>query len=152
MKKKLSKLFNILFYMVAGVGLLSLINLISKGFSKLPALLVIIGLCLGLLMWWRETKAMKEMKFGGNIKALKFYVYAFQLLVYVTAFFGFVELFSLYFGLPSIEVYESEIFSWNSYTFSWEWIFYPLIYILGWQASAQNIIDEALMNMKTQKA
>jgi len=152
MMKKWNKFLDIPFYMVAGVGLFSLLNLISKGYSELPALLIIIGLGLGFLMWWRETKAMKEMDFGGNVRALKFYVYLFVLLVYVTAFFGFVELFSLYFGQSSIEVYESEIFSWNSYTFSWKWIFYPLIYILGWQASAQNIIDVALMNMKMQKA
>ena len=148
MKRKWNKFFDIPIYMVAGVGLLSLVNLIFKEYSELPILLVMIGLGLGLLMWWRETKVMKEMDFGGNIKALKFYVYLFQLVVYVTAFFGFVELFSLYFGQSSLEVYESEILSWKSYTFSWEWIFWPLIYILGWQASAEKIIEEAKMNMQ----
>ena len=152
MKKKLIKLSGIPFYMVAGLGFFSLLNLFFRWYSELPALIVMIGLGLGLLLYWKKTKVMKEIDFGENIKALKFYVYLFQLVVYVMAFFGFIELFSLYFGQSSIDVYESEIFSWKSFTFSWRWIFYPFIYILGWHASAKLIIKDAMKNTNMQKA
>lgn len=134
-----------LFYMVAGVGLLSLLNLIFKGYSEVPALLVMIGLGLGLLMWWKETKTMKEMDFGGNIKALKFYVYLFLLFVYVLGIFGFVEVFSLIFGQSSIEFYES-------LSFEWKWLIILLPYFAGWDTSAELIIEDAMKNMNMEKA
>lgn len=151
MKRKWNIFFDLLFYMVAGLGLFSLLNLLLKGYLELPILFVLIGLGFGILMWWRENKAMKKMDFGENVKALKFYVYLFQLFVYVLAFFGFVELLALYSGQSSLEAYESEIFTWNSYTFSWRSIFYPFIIILGWKLCSERIIKEAIMNMNMQK-
>jgi hypothetical protein len=145
MKVAWNKYFDLLFYMVAGVGLFSLLNLIFKEYSELPALLVLIGLGLGFLMWRRETKAMKEMDFGGNDKALKLYVYLFQLFVYVLSFFGFTELFSLIFGQSSIEAYES-------YTISWKSFIFLLIIIAGWKVSAERIIEDIKMNVNIQKA
>lgn len=127
--------------MVAGVGLFSLLNLIFKGYSEVPALLVMIGLGMGLLMWWRETKVMREMDFGGNVKALKFYIYMFTLFVYVLAIFGWVEVFSLIFGQSSIEVYKS-------LTFSWKWLIILLFYIASWDTSAEMIIEDAMKNVQ----
>lgn len=152
MKEKLIKLSDTPIYMVAGLGLFSLMNLLFRWYSELPVLIVMIGLGLGLLLYWEKTKVIKKIDFGGNIKALKFYVYLFQLVVYVTAFFGLTEFFSLYSGQSSIDVYESDIFSWKSFTFSWRWIFYPFIIILGWHASAQGIIENAMKNTNMQKA
>ena len=152
MKEKLIKHSDIPFYMVAGLGLFSLLNLLFRWYSELPALIVMIGFSLGLLLYWEKTKVVKKIDFGGNIKAIKFYVYLFQLVVYVTAFFGLTELFSLYSGQSSIDVYESEIFSWKSYTFSWRWIFYPFIIIWGWHASAKGIIEDAMKNTNKQNA
>lgn len=148
MKRKWNIFFDLLFYMVAGLGLFSLLNLLFKGYLELPILFVLIGLGFGILMWWRENKAMKMMDFGENVKALKFYVYLFQLFVYVLAFFGFVELLALYSGKSSLEAYESEIFALYSYTFSWRSIFYPFIIILGWKLSSERIIKEAIINMQ----
>jgi hypothetical protein len=145
MKSKLIKILDIIKYMVAGVGLFSLLNLIFKEYSELPALLVLIGLGLGLLMWRRETKAMREMDFGGNINALKFYVYLFTLFVYVLAIFGYVEFFALVFGQSSIEVYKS-------LSFSWEWVIALLFYFVGWSASTEMTIEDAMKNANMQKA
>lgn len=142
MKRKWIKFFDIPLYMAAGVGLFSVLNLIFEGYSEVPALFVMIGLGLGLLMYWRETKAMKEMNFGGNIKALKFYVYLFLFFVHVLAIFGYIELFSLIFGQPSIEVYKS-------LTLEWEWLIL-IPYFAGWNTSAEMIIEDAGKNMNMQ--
>jgi len=145
MMKKWNKFLDIPFYMVAGVGLFSLLNLISKGYSELPALLIIIGLGLGFLMWWRETKAMKEMDFGGNTNARKFYIYLFTLFVYILAIFGYVEVFALIFDQSSIEVYKS-------LTFSWKWVIALILYFVGWNASTELTIEHAMNNTKIQEA
>ena len=131
--------------MAAGVGLISLVNLIFQYYPEVPVLLVIAGLCLGLLMWWKETKEMREMDFGGNVKALKFYVYLFVLFVFVLAIFGYIEFFSLIFGQPSKEVY-------SSLTFNWKWVIVLLVHLAAWDTSAKMIIKDALLNTKMQKA
>ena len=145
MKGKLIKIHDILFYMIAGLGVFSLLNLIFKNYSELPALLVLIGLGLGLLMWWRETKAIKEMDFGGNTNARKFYIYLFTLFVYILAIFGYVEVFALIFDQSSIEVYKS-------LTFSWKWVIALILYFVGWNASTELTIEHAMNNTKIQEA
>ena len=144
MKKILTKIRDILFYMIAGLGLFSLLNLILRGFPELPVLLVVAGLGLGFLMWWKETQVMRETDFGGNINALKFYVYLFTLFVYTLAFFGFVEFFALTFGQSSIEVYKT-------ISFSWEWLSVFLLCFLSWLVSSQSTVEDVMSNSKMQK-
>lgn len=145
MKRKWTVIFDIPRYMAAGVGLISSLNLILKGYTEVPALLVMSGLGLGLLMWWKETKEINGMDFGGNIKALKFYIYLFYLFVYVLALFGLIEIFSLIFDRPSIEVYKS-------LTFSWKWGIVLLVYFVAWNSSAERFIGDIMKNMNIQKS
>lgn len=145
MKRKWTVIFDIPRYMAAGVGLISSLNLIFKGYTEVPALLVMSGLGLGLLMWWKETKEINGMDFGGNIKALKFYIYLFYLFVYVLALFGLIEIFSLIFDRPSIEVYKS-------LTFSWKWGIVLLVYFVAWNSSAERFIGDIMKNMNIQKS
>lgn len=139
MKNKLSIILVALFHMIAGLGLVSLLNFSLIGYPNLPILFVVLGLSFGLLIWWRKTIVVEEMTAPINIKYLKFYVYLFQLFLYVFAYFGCLELFCQYSGQSSIEEYKSYIFSWNSYTFSWKSVVYPIMLIYLWQAKAENI-------------
>lgn len=139
MRKKLSQIFVALFHMVSGLGLVSFVNFILIRYPDLPILFVVLGLSLGLLIWWKKTKVVEEMSFPVNTKYLKFYIYLFQLFLYVFAMCGYLEMFSWYFRLSSFEYYDSVLFSRNSYTFSWKWFFYAIAIFFGWQASVENI-------------
>ena len=144
-KKPVSTAIDIIFYMAVALGIISILNLIFMSNSNVPTILIVTGLILGLITWWRKAKIVEGMRRFIDIKFLKFYVYLYQFLLYIIASFGFLELFCLYFGQSSIEVYESFTLS---YTFSWKSLFTTLIILLGWQASAENLYAQIIDNMQ----
>lgn len=145
MKKIILTTIDITFYMAVALGVISLLNLIFVNYSNMPTTLVVIGLSLGVLVWWRKATIVEGMRVFAGVKYLKLYVHLYQLLLYLFAACGFLELFSLYFGISSVEVYESITLS---YTFSWKSVFYAIIIILGWQASVNNLYSQIMNDMQ----
>lgn len=145
MKKNVLTAADATFYMTGALGVISLLNLIFVNYSNVPTIFIVIGLSLGIISWWKKPKVIEEMHVFADLKYLKLYVYLYQLFLYVFAFCGFLELFCLYFGLSSIEAYQSFT---RSYAFSWKSVFTAVIIILSWQTSARNLHEHIVNNIQ----
>ena len=134
MKKWLINIiFEMPFYMAAGLGFIKIPQIVFSLGENVPLFLLIPGLLFGLLIWKLKIKMIKKFAETSSPKQLNLYIYLSTAIIYISAFFGIVELVRYFLGHPPI-IYAELL--------DWEFIVVLVLYVVGWHSKVDRFKEE----------